>query len=114
MVSLLNCLSAFHLIHSILREGTKNALSGQRVFDGPIEKSLTARFELLNLVPATNHKPMKSYYSPDTFRNAAGKEETNSSEPELTKWRPVGLVSGTNVHLDTIVWPGGDIVVSGT
>lgn len=56
---------------------------------------------------------MESYYSPDTFRHPAGKDKTNSSEPELTKWRRVGLVSGTNVHLDTIVWPGGDIVVSG-
>lgn len=54
---------------------------------------------------------MKSYYSPDTYGNATP-DDTNS-EPELTKWRRVGLVSGTNVHLDTIVWPGGDIVVSG-
>ncbi|KAJ6625678.1 Glutamate receptor ionotropic, NMDA 3A, partial [Pseudolycoriella hygida] len=30
-----------------------------------------------------------------------------------TKWRRVGTVSGHHVHLDTIVWPGGDIVVSG-
>lgn len=35
------------------------------------------------------------------------------SEAGATKWRHVGSISGTNVQLDTIVWPGGDIVVSG-
>lgn len=29
------------------------------------------------------------------------------------KWRRVGSVLGKEVQLDTIVWPGGDIVVSG-
>lgn len=29
------------------------------------------------------------------------------------RWRRVGLVSASSVRLDTIVWPGGDIVVSG-
>lgn len=33
--------------------------------------------------------------------------------PGTTKWRRVGLVSGRSVHLDTIIWPGGDIFVSG-
>lgn len=87
------------------------ALSGQRIFDGSVEKTLTAHFDLLNLVPVSNRKPIKSFYSPETFGNAEPDEVSNV--PELTKWRRVGLVSGTNVHLDTIVWPGGDIVVSG-
>lgn len=36
-----------------------------------------------------------------------------SSKSVARKWRRVGLVSGRDVRLDTIVWPGGDIVVSG-
>lgn len=90
-------------------------------------------------MPATNRKPVKSYYSPDPFdqhpaaapvamppsqqqqlssslpasASASRAEQPGADGAELTKWRRVGLVSGTNVHLDTIVWPGGDIVVSG-
>jgi len=41
-------------------------------------------------------------------------EVVDRADPTATKWRRVGYVSGTSVHLDTIVWPGGDIVVSGT
>lgn len=39
--------------------------------------------------------------------------DIKGSKSGLTKWRRVGLITGTNVRLDTIVWPGGDIVVSG-
>nr|CAD7408509.1 unnamed protein product [Timema cristinae] len=36
----------------------------------------------------------------------------SGGEGNLT-WRPVGDISGRSVHLDTIVWPGGDLVVAG-
>lgn len=45
--------------------------------------------------------------------NDRGRDDGRAHPPPPTKWRRVGLVSGRNVHLDTIVWPGGDIVVSG-
>lgn len=87
------------------------ALSGQRLYDGTIEKSLTTHFDLLNLVPDNSQKPIKSFYNQKQFDDGA--ENAGSQDENPTKWRRVGLVSGRNVHLDTIVWPGGDIVVSG-
>lgn len=32
--------------------------------------------------------------------------------PNALKWKRVGLVSGRNVRLDTIIWPGGDLSVA--
>ncbi|XP_055707246.1 uncharacterized protein LOC129804189 isoform X3 [Phlebotomus papatasi] len=87
----------------ILRENTKLAMSGNLHLDGVMEKPLITHFEILNLVPSD----MKLRQSPE-YRT-----EMESEEDGSRKWRRVGLVSGTNVHLDTIVWPGGDIVVSG-
>ncbi|XP_059614954.1 uncharacterized protein LOC132260688 [Phlebotomus argentipes] len=87
----------------ILRENTKLAMSGNFLVDGLLEKPLTTHFEILNLVPSD----MKLRQSPE-YGSDAEPEDDGSR-----KWRRVGLVSGTDVHLDTIVWPGGDIVVSG-
>lgn len=93
-------------------------LAGEKLPDGTQEKALITHFELLNLVPI--HKkipthPLKSTqesHSADFYRQQS-EDEANSYNSDLTKWRRVGLVSGSTVHLDTIVWPGGDIVVSG-
>ncbi|XP_055687535.1 uncharacterized protein LOC129792482 isoform X2 [Lutzomyia longipalpis] len=87
----------------ILRENTKLAMSGNILVDGTTEKPLVTHFEILNLVPSD----MKLRQSPE-YRTDSEHEDDGGR-----KWRRVGLVSGTDVHLDTIVWPGGDIVVSG-
>ena len=83
--------------------------------DGPIEKSLITQFELLNLVPINAKQApgsaVPTYKQPSIKGTSDTKERTNKLG--LSKWRRVGLISGTTVHLDTIVWPGGDIVVSG-
>lgn len=87
----------------MLRENTKLAMSGNFFVDSSTEKPLITHFEILNLVPSD----MKLRQSPEY------RADVESEEDVSQKWRRVGLVSGTNVHLDTIVWPGGDIVVSG-
>ena len=91
-------------------EASQFALSGQKLMDGTIEKPLTTHFELLNLVP-DNTKPTKSFYNQQQYDDSENHSFEDENNP--TKWRRVGTVSGRNVHLDTIVWPGGDIVVSG-
>jgi glutamate receptor ionotropic, NMDA 3A len=94
-----------------LQESAQLALAGQKLPDGIVEKALITHFELLNLVP-TFIKPIKqtrNYFHEHKYDT--GGDPTVASGG--TKWRRVGLVSGKNVHLDTIVWPGGDIVVSG-
>lgn len=101
----------FVFIYSALKVNCQLALSGQRLDDGNIEKSLTTHFELLNLVPDNSQKPIKSFYNQRQFDGEQSNDPEHEENP--TKWRRVGLVSGRNVHLDTIVWPGGDIVVSG-
>lgn len=84
-------------------------MSGQQINDGLVEKALTTNFELLNLVPDNTQRPSKSFYNQQQFDGG----DAEQADENPTKWRRVGLVSGRNVHLDTIVWPGGDIVVSG-
>lgn len=81
--------------------------------DGPIEKSLITRFELLNLVPmnAKQNIPLKK--QPLNRKTDTVPTSGDGNKSGLTKWRRVGLITGNHVHLDTIVWPGGDIVVSG-
>ena len=36
-----------------------------------------------------------------------------AGESVAVSWRTVGEVTGRDVRLDTIVWPGGDLVVAG-
>lgn len=115
------------------------ALSGQRIH-GSIETALTATFELLNLVPVDKLNPLKSAYNQEQYdryrlkpgggsgssggSGADATERDHNKRPADTlsssdnsevasKWRRVGSVSGSTVRLDTIIWPGGDIVVSG-
>lgn len=110
-------------------------MTGQSVH-GSIETALTATFELLNLVPADKLNPLKSAYNKEKYdrhrsksggggggrANATERDNnkrlavtltTSENSEGLTKWRRVGSVSGSAVRLDTIIWPGGDIVVSG-
>lgn len=105
------------MLSSMLKENCQLAMSGQRTTAGYAEKALTTQFELLNLVPDNTHRPTKSFYNQQQFdgiHSADGHAAPNAAaDAQPTKWRRVGLVSGRNVHLDTIVWPGGDIVVSG-
>lgn len=82
--------------------------------DGPIEKSLITQFELLNLVPI-NTKQTDRLNQQQQQQSMKGSQDATDgvNKSGLTKWRRVGLITGTSVQLDTIVWPGGDIVVSG-
>lgn len=121
----------FFPLCSALREASITALSGQRIH-GSIETALTATFELLNLVPADQLNPLKSAYNQEKYDRHSGKSGGGADATErdhnkrlavtlssadnsevLSKWRRVGSVSGSSVRLDTIIWPGGDIVVSG-
>lgn len=106
--------TSFHYYFSIIRDASKLALSGRRIFDGAVEKALTSHFDILNLVPVTNRKLSNNKTDNMSTASSSATYHQQSNDTELTKWRRVGSVSGTNVHLDTIVWPGGDIVVSGT
>uniref|UniRef100_A0A182WKC6 Ionotropic glutamate receptor C-terminal domain-containing protein n=1 Tax=Anopheles minimus TaxID=112268 RepID=A0A182WKC6_9DIPT len=67
-----------------LQMNARQALSGFQIASGFIEKSLVT----------------------SGMGNSAGTTTT-------TKWRRVGLITGRSVHLDTIIWPGGDVTVSG-
>lgn len=121
---------------SVLKENCQLAMSGLRTnaaagvgnggSGGYVEKALTTQFELLNLVPDNTHRPSKSFYNQQQYDDGTGKRNylaavghadassgAGAAAAQPTKWRRVGLVSGRSVHLDTIVWPGGDIVVSG-
>ncbi|XP_065092056.1 uncharacterized protein LOC135712892 isoform X3 [Ochlerotatus camptorhynchus] len=89
-----------------LQEGAKRGLTGQPILGGLVEKSLITHFEVLNLVPVTKRTTLKH----EPRQEAVNSRVVNTS---LTKWRRVGFISGRNVHLDTIVWPSGDIVVTG-
>lgn len=97
----------FNLSNRALQEATKITLSGEKLADGTLEKPLTTHFEILNLVP-TQQKPIIKKENTENHQQIYKNKISGS-----TKWRRVGLVSGTSVQLDTIVWPGGDIVVSG-
>ncbi|XP_055378406.1 uncharacterized protein LOC129610081 isoform X1 [Condylostylus longicornis] len=113
-----------------LQEATQLALSGKRLEDGTLEKPLTTNFELLNLVPDdSNSNGNGGINNVGSVSNSGNGNNINlmfgddidpiltkitkRPENQLAKWRRVGIVSGTNVQLDTIVWPGGDVVVSG-
>lgn len=100
------------------------ALSGRTIYNGTIESALTTNFELLNLVPGDQPYYVKTSDN-QVFSNKSIAAEmpsnhkvkrsttTDTNSTMTSKWRRVGLVSASSVRLDTIVWPGGDIVVSG-
>lgn len=122
-----------------LKEATKLALSGRSIYNGISETALTTNFELLNLVPSDHpyyskmndnqafssrpttadnppHQKVKRSSTPTPKPKPTTKTNANANVENVTsttKWRRVGLVSASSVRLDTIVWPGGDIVVSG-
>lgn len=111
-------------MYRALRDATKLALSGRPIYNGISEQALTTNFELLNLVPGDHPYHSKvndnqGFFSISNDKNAHNKKKrsaTNAKNANVsseTKWRRVGLVSATTVQLNTIVWPGGDIVVSG-
>lgn len=92
------------------------ALSGKPIYNGFSERALTTNFELFNLVPSDHPYPSKASVHLQSHRGKRGTRNTKgntNNEIGPTKWRRVGLVSASSVRLDTIVWPGGDIVVSG-
>ncbi|XP_054275672.1 uncharacterized protein LOC128994876 isoform X1 [Macrosteles quadrilineatus] len=60
------------------------------------DRVLAPRFQILNLVPD----------SPQVVQEDFEMRVVQES----TTWRPVGDIVGQNVHLDTVVWPGGDLV----
>ena len=97
-----------YYVHRYLRDAVVLSLSGKNLPGGMVEKPLISNFEILNLVPSSNNK-MEEQQHKETQMRKQQKNERN----EGTKWRRVGLVLGRKVHIDTIVWPGGDIVVSG-
>ncbi|ETN66289.1 hypothetical protein AND_001910 [Anopheles darlingi] len=106
-----------------LQLNTRQALSGFAIASGYIEKSLVSHFEILNLVPTDKRQSSKSEppapeagnSGSDAGRhfNRAGNLSSATNVGTGTKWRRVGLITGRSVHLDTIIWPGGDVTVSG-
>ncbi|CRK95065.1 CLUMA_CG008543, isoform A [Clunio marinus] len=98
-----------------LREAVTLALSGRTLPGGTMEKNLISNFEILNLVPTQSKARMQQQHQrkKNELKKNSNLMSSKSENPESTKWRRVGLVLGRKVHLDTIVWPGGDIVVSG-
>lgn len=118
-------------------------MAGEKQTDGSYENSLIANFELINLVPDDSSRTTSTSSSSSSFPSSPQNYDNNHQHPVqndnskvfnqhltdedtlirrrgprkndniLTKWRRVGLISGREVQLDTIVWPGGDIVVSG-
>uniref|UniRef100_A0A182Y0Z7 Ionotropic glutamate receptor C-terminal domain-containing protein n=1 Tax=Anopheles stephensi TaxID=30069 RepID=A0A182Y0Z7_ANOST len=106
-----------------LQANARQALSGFPIASGFIEKSLVSHFEMLNLVPTARQSsstPKGDYPSGD--RGEGGRSVNGTAASGMgntagtgtaTKWRRVGLITGRSVHLDTIIWPGGDVTVSG-
>lgn len=74
-------------------------------------------------MPANQLNPLKTEFGQESHEHSNAEQsarfgDRQPSEPhdeqnEATRWRRVGLVTGSAVRLDTIVWPGGDIIVSG-
>lgn len=98
-----------------MKNVAKMALSGKSIYNGFSEKALTTNFELFNLAPSDHPYPSKASVHQESHRQKRSTRNTKGTNNEYgpTKWRRVGLVSASSVRLDTIVWPGGDIVVSG-
>lgn len=93
--------------HKQIRADVRRALLGES--DPLFKTTLTSQFEILNLVPMDIKHDEKMRLEPyfERLRFEPNFEST------ARKWRRVGLITGKQVQLDTIVWPGGDIVVSG-
>lgn len=103
----------YFIVRRALRDASKSALSGRRVHNTSVERALTTNFELLNLVPVDQMNIPKAAAQSAQSNNGQFNDASDDDSETLTKWRRVGLVSGSSVRLDTIIWPGGDIVVSG-
>lgn len=112
------------MVTRALKDVTKLALSGKPIYNGISETALTTNFELLNLVPSdhpyhsktSDNQSFSTKSTPQTAHHKVKRSASNANAANVissTKWRRVGLVSASSVRLDTIVWPGGDIVVSG-
>ncbi|KAI5711412.1 hypothetical protein M8J75_000198 [Diaphorina citri] len=79
-----------HLLFREMKNVVHEALSGRKN-----DSSLVARFQILNLVPSS---PLQS-----------------SNSTESRSWRAVGEIIGhSDVRLETIVWPGGELVPAST
>ncbi|XP_055859129.1 uncharacterized protein LOC129921359 isoform X2 [Episyrphus balteatus] len=101
------------LFSRALKTSTSQAMSGDLTLDGgQREHPLITKFEILNLVPDNNGRHLQLFEDELTIVRHRSQQRRRPRYPS-TKWRRVGLIAGRNVHLDTIVWPGGDIVVSG-
>lgn len=89
---------------------------------------MTTNFELFNLVPFDHpyqsksvDTPQKQEQQPKTRSSQRTRphhsidphKTSTANETSILRWRRVGLISASSARLDTIVWPGGDIVVSG-
>ncbi|XP_034240253.1 uncharacterized protein LOC117644748 [Thrips palmi] len=101
-----------------LRVAAKEAMAGRADWleDRPA-KTLSASFQILNLVRqpvppmARASAPLlqQATHQTDEVVDAIDEE----GETVTGMWRGVGRVLGRVVDLDTIVWPGGDLVVPG-
>ncbi|XP_068081518.1 uncharacterized protein [Anabrus simplex] len=93
-----------------LRTAAADVLAGRRGSEAgeKQDRALLATFQLLNLVPVP-HGDSESNASPADTETTLDFVPTG---PDLA-WRSVGEVTGRVVRLDTIVWPGGDLVVAG-
>ncbi|KAF4518069.1 hypothetical protein B566_EDAN009612 [Ephemera danica] len=102
-----------------LRNEVRGAMSGSSR-DGELAP-LAANFVLRNLVPprsvpmsrlaqvrSSNKQPSTSAEFEQVL--SSNITPTDVMVPGEAVWRTVGNVSGSRVTLDTIVWPGGDIV----
>lgn len=83
-----------------IKQAVKDSMSGQYHFQegDRADRSLLANFQILNLVPEKLQI---------NFNN-----EVNVIEDAVLYWRQVGRVLGKSAQLNTIVWPGGDLVAS--
>ncbi|KAJ9601165.1 hypothetical protein L9F63_000685, partial [Diploptera punctata] len=89
-----------------LRVSVTEVMAGKRAIDAgdKVDKSMVASFDILNLVPEKSNT--------DYDNNNVGANDSEGESVAVT-WKQVGEVTGRTVRLDTIVWPGGDLVVAG-
>ncbi|PNF41769.1 hypothetical protein B7P43_G03443, partial [Cryptotermes secundus] len=94
-----------NIFASELRTAVRDALAGRRVSEvgDKVDRSLVASFDILNLVPEK---------SATDYDGTLGVNEPEGDNAAVS-WKSVGEVTGRAVRLDTIVWPGGELVVAG-